>query len=452
MTYGMPVETFGRNHVAVLGEPGGTLDGQYFADTIGDTLTFAFDAGVDHEPLTWHVDEDTKIVRLDYDGTDTFGLIKAEAEVQVDEEITVTLIEGTLDTETPLPPPFVEPFVLGHPFDGTKFVDTIADLPPVASLPFGTRVVAEDTGAERIVAELGVAAQPASYDQADYASTNYLGAFLNLDPELDDDGPYSSADHSAFQGVSLTDPAGGADGDYYFSSLEDRWRQFSGGAYSDFIGNVGNLLASGFAWMARNPGANSNNVRNGSYVDAAEAVRTYFVEGDRLPTTGITYIFHDVTTGSIRKLSATANSVVAPSTIGEWAFFFEEDPDGFGHPFISETNPDLTGSEYHWIREDRPSELGLPAFHAWLTPTGVRGGRGVYDDYEAAREYLEGIVYDSRYTYLYAEQGARRGAHAQQSRGGHRVHNLQSLRDDRCRLADVRVARNLRRHHAGHRP
>ena len=404
MTYGMPVEVFGRNHVAVLGVAGGLLDGNEFPDAIGDTLDHAFDSGTDHEPLTWSIDEDTKTVRLDYDGTDTFGFIKAEAEAQVAEDVTVTLIEGTLDTETPLPPPIDDPFVLGHPFGGTVFVDTIADRPPVNSLQLGTRVVAEDTGAERIVAELGIAAQPASYTQADYAATNYLGTFQDLTPILENTGAYSSADHSAFQGVSATDPAGGVDGDYYYSSLENRFRQFSGGAYTDYIGNVSNLLAANYAWMARTPGAASNNAHTGSYVDDTEAARIYFEEGDRLPTINVTFIFHNSTTGQIERLVATTESIKAPTTVGEWVFLFAEAADGYGHPYISEINPDLSGSEYHYVREDRPSELGFPLLHAWLTPTRVENGRGVYDDYEAAREYLEGIVYDSRYTYLYADR------------------------------------------------
>ena len=253
---------------------------------------------------------------------------------------------------------------------------------------------------------MGHSGIPASYDQADYAATNYLGAFPDLTPSFDDEGEYTDADDGAYRGVLAADPTGmNLNGHYYFSSLENRWRHRSGGAYSDYIGNVSNLLPAGYAWMARNPGANSNNVRNGSYVDQAEAARIYFEEGDRLPTVGIIYIFHNSSTGVIQKLTATTESIKAPSTVGEWVFLFEEAADGFGHTYISETNPDLTGSEYHWVLVDDLSRLNLmPDRHAWLTPTSIRGGRGVYADYEAAREYLEGIHYDSRYTYFYADR------------------------------------------------
>ena len=139
---------------------------------------------------------------------------------------------------------------------------------------------------------------------------------------MENTGAYSSADHSAFQGVSATDPAGGVDGDYYYSSLENRFRQFSGGAYADYIGNVSNLLAANYAWMARTPGAASNNAHTGSYVDDTEAARIYFEEGDRLPTIGVTFIFHNSTTGQIERLVATTESIEAPTTVGEWVFLF----------------------------------------------------------------------------------------------------------------------------------
>ena len=81
-TYGVG-EVLGRNHVAIRGTPEDPLAASVFPDVEGNTIDYPFDTGTDHEPITWFVDDEAKLVRLDYDSTDTYGEIQASAEAQV---------------------------------------------------------------------------------------------------------------------------------------------------------------------------------------------------------------------------------------------------------------------------------------------------------------------------------------------------------------------------------
>ena len=394
------LEILGRNHLAIRGDPDSPLLSSVFPEAEGNTVDYPFDTGTDHEPITWHVDEAAKTIRLDYDSTDTFGELVATSEAQVANDITVTLIEGTSDEQTALPPPLASAaFVLGHPFGGTEFIDTVADTPPIENFALGTRFVAEDSGIEQIIVELGHSGLPATYDQADYVATNFRGAFLNAASVfVDPAGEFTSADDANYLGrLSEANPAG-APGRYYFYTLGNSWRHYLSGAWTGYIGDVDDLLPANYVWMARTIGLNFS--RNGDYVDVAEAVQTFFTDTGREPVSGETYVFHNTTTGLIETIELTADSASAPSALNQWAFFFEEAADGYGHTYISEAH----NGAFRWAIVDDISMLGLPSLYAWLTPTGIREGRGVFADYEAAREYLEGIHYDSRYTYLYADR------------------------------------------------
>ena len=380
----------GPLHTSYRGDGTSTLADDVLPDNEGDTATFNFDVGADHEPLTWTIDEDAKRVRLDFDGTDTFGLIQEQAVEQLGTEITVTLIEDTLDTETPLPPPIDEPFVAGQPFSGTRFLDSISDRPAIGTQALGTRVVAEDTGEEQIVAEVGRAAQPASYTQASYTATNYVGAFPTLAPDFDR-REFTSSDDSAFRGVLTADPATGSGGDYYININRGVFLAWDGSAWIEPADPNSVLPADHVLMITSQPTAPF------AYTDDAQAIEQYFTGRTARATT--TYLYLERTTIDFIQLTISATSTPPrPLVNDEWMFVFEGED---GHHLY---RAGIAGSNLFWIPATALSQLGLPANHVWMTPAFIEGNLGLYADYEAAREYLEGLVYRSRYTYMYADR------------------------------------------------